>query len=130
MKTMMEILDDTVAYYSADPEGRRAADPETEVCCYRTEVGHMCAVGRYRDFAFKVAAMREGLSVRILMREYGQDIFIPEAKGHTALFWQDLQYLHDKSQRWTRTGLSTTGEREVHAIRTRILSGEYGKASA
>lgn len=110
-KSKVEIIQETVDYYSADPDGRRAN--ENGDCMYLASDGRMCAVGRCMadpkvagDYIGDYRDMLE--HVRSQGVQY--DILKPEYQGHSVGFWEDLQMFHDSDVNWDSNGLSELGQ--------------------
>ena len=113
----LETLNETVEFYSVDPNGRRAFNAENfGQCHYKTSDGRKCAVGRL----FKRGEYSE---------KYGSTTFInlPLKKGVKRLrdtygvdFLQTLQKLHDTSTNWNNDGLSEIGKREVEYLKIKF----------
>lgn len=114
-KTALEIIDETVAYYSEDVS-RRAIGNSITSCSYYTEDGRMCAVGRCLQ---KPENFKGNLqSAHSLNAEFGlEEIIKEEYKGHTLSFWESLQHLHDDNDHWTETGLNEHGLRKLENIK-------------
>jgi len=111
--TKHEIIDETVEYYEINPIGRRSIkDPALSGGCfyYRENDGiiQMCAVGRCMVDPKKYAP--SGAYVSTLLEGEGEEILKPEYRGHEAVFWRDLQQLHDSSTYWNLQGLSDEGK--------------------
>lgn len=105
-KTKLEIINETVAFYSEDVK-RRAADA-FGVCEYKTADNRKCAVGR----VLLAKAFREDLdghdALDILII-YGDSLFKNNYRGHAPAFWNDLQFLHDRREYWNGEGLTAAG---------------------
>lgn len=112
MKTKLEIIDETVAYYTEDVNRRAISGI---ICEYLTEDGRMCAVGRCM-----IAPKQEfkGVCSNIYTYENGEaetieepldNLLKKEYRGHNIDFWKDLQLLHDCNTNWNNYGLSSTG---------------------
>jgi hypothetical protein len=109
MKTKVEIINETVQYYSEDTS-RRGFNSEHGYQ-YLTPTGKMCAVGRClldpnKGYAGTVYGFR-------LLSNHGHIPIDPELKpeyrGHEIDFWCELQALHDNSEYWNSYGLSQAG---------------------
>ncbi len=106
MKTKLEILNETVEYYSQ--LGRRALRSDGS-CVYKTLDGRMCAVGRCmlspEDYG------RPGIITLCLgLPETLDSMLKPEYRGHLPGFWSSLQRLHDSAKHWNKDGsLSDAG---------------------
>lgn len=122
IKRMLEILDETIAYYSADVT-RRAYDTEQQRCRYFIpEGGQMCAVGRCLEHPEELAKSDvgawaiEGLNLRLK----------PEYRELSIGFWCRLQSLHDTSIFWQLgIGLTERGKEEVKTLRAEIEADPY-----
>jgi hypothetical protein len=108
MKTKVEIINETVKYYSEDPS-RRGFEPGRG-CVYLTSTGCMCAVGRClidpsKGFLGDVPSFCrvDGMPADL------ETELKPEYRGHDLQFWGDLQRLHDYSFYWCETGLTELG---------------------
>lgn len=111
----LEILEETVKYYSEDTN-RRALDIDSS-CLYNTEDGRYCAVGRCFNEEYKSTAEKlysGKLVEHIPNLEYKLE---PQYKGHEIEFWTKLQRLHDDDDNWDENGLSTDGEAKVNHIK-------------
>ncbi len=122
MKTLtkIEIIEETVEFYSKDPEGRRSLD-EFRDCKYNGPKGTHCAVGRcmlskYKRLGSKFKHNSE--DVYVLLDADNIDHFLsPKYRGHGITFWQDLQELHDKDSFWDKRGLSAYGKTLVKELK-------------
>ena len=114
-KTKKEIIDETVAFYSEDPQGRRAYSHQHATCMYKDDSGNMCAVGRCLDpentdpEAFEMLGDAE-----TLFAEYHVS-FKQEYQGHETTFWEDLQSFHDTELNFDPQGGLTPQGRSVVA---------------
>jgi hypothetical protein len=130
-KTILEIIDETILYYSTDTH-RRAYDPDKHNCMYRTADDRRCAVGRcleekelgrFTDYVGDVFDLmyeffrdeKEYRSPETLV----QEPFKPEYRGYPLGFWSQLQNLHDGDKYWTTEGLSEEGQKRVELIKRR-----------
>lgn len=118
MKTKLEIIDETVQYYSEDVS-RRAQEFGT--CNYMDDAGNRCAVGRcLAEEHIYDAADIEG-PVRDLIIELGvadiDEVLSREYQGHDMFFWDDLQHLHDHEGYWKVGGLTAKGEDWVERMK-------------
>lgn len=132
-KTMLEILDETVAYYSEDLS-RRGINSEG-LCVYEAE-GRYCAVGRclIDPKKFQEAIKNAGSATAIIyLKEknlFNDSMFKEEYRGHPIKFWRNLQTLHDTKEFWVKGGLSDnnqilSGLKHYNMIVHKILSNEY-----
>lgn len=108
-KTMLEILDETVKYYSEDTSRRGFSN--VGICEYLTRDGKMCGVGRcMKNPTIK---MRGAVTEMMLYGYTGsgriislEDELKPEYKGHPINFWVSIQILHDGAEHWNASGLT------------------------
>lgn len=112
--TTLEIINETVEYYSKDTK-RRAP------CLYFQEsTGNMCAVGRCANNPKELNPFRFfsqlGLS--------DEEIFKPEYRGHSVEFWSDLQKLHDNNLNWDESGLSFLGKDQVETLKVKYSQNQ------
>ena len=115
--TEQEYLEDTIRYYSKDPDKLRCV---TEgVCHYNSaEPGVVgCAIGRKMKKADRGrldAVDPNGVGIETVIK-YIQDEEIPKSilpawmRKMKLVFLCDLQRLHDKSEFWDSDGLSRVG---------------------
>lgn len=123
MKTQIEIILETLAYYGEDPVNRRAYDSQLVSCRYLHD-GKMCAVGRcmtpdalqaarYVDETVGPQSASRLLydiqeSLDEVEHEDGyecpfvtfDDLLKPEYRGQPLSFWASLQTLHDGEDHW------------------------------
>ena len=103
MKTKVEIIKETVEYYSKNPRGVRKAEAGGfgfRCVYYNEDSGAMCAVGRCLMIPEQYSTIREniycsfdwigGLDARLK----------PEYRGHKLRFWVKLQTFHDTGGNW------------------------------
>ena len=126
MLTAEQIIDETVAYYSADT--KRRADT-IDGCQYYTVEGNMCAVGRClinpKEVEEFVQTNLRGLAAATTLNaksEKGLDALLKEEyRGHSINLWSDLQRLHDSSfdsDYWDEHGLTQYGLECLQDIKT------------
>lgn len=101
MKSKIEIIEETIAYYEEDPSRRAMIGTS---CAYKTDNGNMCAVGRClteQGLAFASEFANESDVYGLYETNEGlDDILKEEYRGHELSFWSDLQSLHDTSSYW------------------------------
>jgi len=120
----LDLLDETVKYYSEDPSRRAARDLNgRNVCKYLTTDGRKCAVGRCLetyDASIESWSVTNKSNYDFIVKE---EYFFEKYRGFSRNFWSELQLLHDGKQYWTNKGLSEYGEKEVSRIRKLIEEG-------
>lgn len=129
--TKLELLEDTVKYYSIDTSRRAVVKLEygaTE-CMYTTDDGQHCAVGRWLQPNYKNTDWTNniGCSADDLLRDTGviqpyepDELFVEEVQHIPAWFWMDLQQLHDNHVFWDKDGLTEAGVEKVDELREDI----------
>lgn len=108
MKTYIDVIEETVKYYSQDPN-LRSVDHKGN-CLYNGPDGKLCAFARYVE---NPKSLSEGLAVNdnihCLKDEYTHLDSIE--------FWDDLRNLHDLDGFWDHEGLSSVGLCEVNRLK-------------
>jgi hypothetical protein len=114
MKTKLEIIDETVKYYSTDTSRRGIQKTKigTNSCTYLTEDGKMCAVGRCM---IKPTIDLEGAADDVLADSF--HLLKPEYRIEDLNFWIDLQRLHDDCYFWNENGLTKEGLNQVKRLK-------------
>lgn len=112
MKTKLEIIEETVKYYSEDTS-RRAV---TRGKCKYFADGRMCAVGRclvdaqeFQNALKGVRIKKTGIKVLGTSARFSENDLKEEYRGHEDDFWDELQRLHDNPGMWIINGLSQGG---------------------
>jgi hypothetical protein len=121
LKTKIEIIEETVAYYSENP--RSVKYGSLSKCVYLNENGNKCAFSR--------CCTDEGvtwLHEQIDVIEEGDSViqhFLkhlkPEYQGHDFEFWKDIQRLHDNKGYWVNGNgkLNERGETCVNWLKNK-----------
>lgn len=116
MKTKLQIINETAAFYGADPS-RRGLDDDGG-CVYKATVKGVvkhCAVGRC---LLKPSARSNGPVLLVFDGRAGLDENLkPEYQGHPLSFWADLQNWHDNERNFTKTGLSDRGKKILRELK-------------
>lgn len=114
--TKIEIINETISYYSEDVNRRGLS--KTGNCVYLSEDGTMCAVGRCLKEPEKFRNLEE--EINILLREGKthniNDLLKEKYTGHNQLFWEDLQMLHDNNYYWNSDGLTNGGKSKTEEL--------------
>lgn len=116
MKTKLEIIEETVRYYSEDPS-RQSKNHSNGACYYLSPDGKKCAFGRC---CIDPKVTWSGPVYHIFDRETRQEIhyedaLMPEYRGHGYVFWKELQNLHDLML--DGTGFTKDGQKEIHRMK-------------
>lgn len=112
MKTMLEILNETIGAYTSKTRAINASG----CCVFLTHDGKMCAIGR-------CLITPGGLNVV----EDLESILKPEYRGYPPAFWAALQVLHDHARFWNDEGLSDTGVNHI-AMQPILSAVKHGRA--
>jgi hypothetical protein len=134
MLTKLEILEETIAYYSEDVS-RRAIytevitdgdeDYEEPQCYYESPDGKHCAAGRMMTEEFLNSKyLIEGTSITSLIDASSIPVFKPEYQGHNNKFYTELQRLHDADHNWDSNGLTELGRQKVESIKEEFINVE------
>lgn len=120
MKTKIQIIDETVKYYSTHERGIK---PNGN-CEYITPEGNMCAVGRCLLKKELPRIIKTNIGpVSDLYDNYENDPpFKKNYQGHEEYFWSRLQTLHDYKDYWVRNkkggwDLTEDGKNALAAIK-------------
>lgn len=122
MKTYTSIIEEVAQFYSEDPS-RRAKD-DAGICCYLTDDGRKCAVGRYLSDPEKFRHAR--CNAENLLLNASIQALMPEVQHlKDTDFWQRLQRFHDDDRHWILTDyqdatsrkLTTTGEAYLRQLK-------------
>lgn len=130
-KTKVQIIDETVEYYSADPKRRAVANMDR--CFYYIEGDNrLCAFSRCmidprmgEKIAGGVRSLVKQLYPNTDMSLEESKIMVPtgilkpEYDGHNIVFWTDIQGIHDTSINWNDEGLSGIGKARVGILKER-----------
>lgn len=119
--TKIEIIDDTVAYYSADVSRRSISDERSSKCLYKGPKEKECAFQRVvendlskydqdSNFGF-------GSTCVTVMKNEPELKFKEGYEGHNAGFWIEIQDLHDRFEYWNNEGLTEKGKEYVESLK-------------
>lgn len=124
MKTKLEIIDETVAFYSADTS-RRAVNRKG--CEYIAKDGRMCALGRC---AQAPSELDDNMFAREVLRAHeDEEVFKPEYQGHSPDFWSDVQELHDEATHWDTAGITSFGRAFVEVLKMKYAAPQESTPS-
>ena len=124
---MLDVLKETVDYYSADPNGRRSLDPHhnnilgTDSCLYNGPEGKQCAASRLCD---DIPKGLEGDAWEEKFREFLK----PEYESLPHSFIYKLQKFHDLAPHWDKPQncISDDGLAFVGKFEYEIKEGKIG----
>ena len=110
--TPLELIEETVAYYSEDTS-RRGVNAGGD-CEYKTGRGQMCAVGRCLMKKTNTEPFNDNIGVADLFSDYGgARLFQVKYRKIEKGLWVDLQIFHDSFLNWNDKGLTDRGSREL-----------------
>ena len=121
--TYLDILNDTIEYYSVDPVNRRSIDIDNDKCYYSFE-GKNCAFGRYIDNVDKFIQDHYDYNHETsysILNTFGMEVLKEEVRHlDDCEFWCLLQNLHDHTFNWNEKGLTEIGLSKVKKIKEYI----------
>ncbi len=117
MKTKVEIIEETAAYYSEDVN-RRSLDGNK--CVYNGPDGKQCAFARVCEKP--IDQRQEGTSAWALIKQTGTALLKDEYKINDAAFWDAIQGLHDYPDNWDEKGLTEAGKQRVELLKKTYAS--------
>lgn len=114
--TTIEIIDETVEYYSADTN-RRSVNIEGTECVYNGPDGKLCAFSRC-VLPTELYNLIEGSNASEFEIHGSLDyLLIEQYRGHAPSFWVSLQSIHDNTDYWSIDGLTSIGRSKVDEIK-------------
>jgi len=122
--TAIEIINETVAFYSADTN--RRSKSEIGRCLYAGLNGNKCAYSRcWKEGVYD--PIFEGKGVIHTEMPSPDELVDEKYKGHSVDFWSDLQYLHDFNDNWNVNSLSEEGKLSVKRLLEKYKKINHGK---
>ena len=109
MKTKLEIINETVAYYSEDVS-RRSLD--VNHCLYLNDKGNTCAFSRCCIDPSSLSP-HEGEPAHQVLSAIGYDCLKPAYRIEDPAFWTQIQCLHDYHENCSENGLTESGKEFV-----------------
>jgi hypothetical protein len=127
--TAIEIIAETVAYYSADVKRRSFVvenDPRNDgnnTCVYQGPNGEKCAYSRcWKEGAYN-PNYEENTADQLYQFGVTPDDLVSERyMGHSDEFWYDLQMIHDGHPFWDENGLTDMGRIAVDNINKKYIN--------
>lgn len=118
---MLEVLNETVEYYSEDTSRRAVVRVgSSRTCEYLTSDGRMCAVGRCIIDPENVPSVGDGNNT-FYFGVKDRITFKPEYQGLPDDFWAELQELHDSESCWDESGITSYGKEVMYDLCDRFL---------
>jgi len=130
--TKLELLEDTVKYYSEDTSRRAVVKLKSGAteCMYTTDDGQHCAVGRWLQPNYQNTDWldNEGCSADDLLKgcsvnDYRyevDDLFVEGVRHIPAWFWINHVLLHDNDVFWDKDGITQAGVEKVDELKEDI----------
>jgi len=120
-KTKIQIIEETVEYYSADTSRRGVFGSNCVYYAPRLNDEVMCAVGRCIKEPKKLHGVFASITrlAEKVNEESLDNLLKEEYRGHSKDFWQDLQGFHDTRENWNEhIGLTEEGETNLKLLLT------------
>jgi len=121
--TYLDVLEETINFYSLDPLNRRSVDTNYGICYYSYE-GKNCAFGRYIndvDNFIKKHPNYNSETPWSIISTFGIEVMKEEVRHLTdEIFWEKIQKLHDSEWYWNETGLTQRGIKYTNEIKEHI----------
>ena len=117
--TVEQIVEETIEYYRTHSRSINPFSAQTE-CLYNGPNGERCAFSRC-CIENAVSKLTENKSAALIIDFHGDEILLPQYRGHNPLFWADLQSLHDINIYWVPNkyggnDLTIVGSKRVERI--------------
>lgn len=128
--TELELLNDTIAYYSVDPVNRRCYNSINGACAYspktinKVGLSNGCAIGRHlRPEVQKRFDTTSQLSTigRIISDDENKKLLPEWMQKMNVDFLTDIQNLHDLDIYWDENGLTESGKFAVKYIKNTYI---------
>lgn len=128
-KTRIEIINEVVEFYTADPKSRRSII--NRACLYNGSNGSHCAIGKYLKPELQAQGDKlKGNSEALSDLQDSQnverldDLLIEEVRGYEKHFWGDLQSFHDSDPNWDleKNCLTEHGKERVKQLLARYAN--------
>lgn len=118
MKSKLEIIEETALAYT-DPKNRAVF--AGGLCRYKTPDGRKCAVGRCmlnpsEAMVGTVGTLRNEFALKL------DDELKEEYRGHSLVFWADLQNFHDRARNFSDNGISDIGNDNLNTLRIKYAN--------
>lgn len=127
--SMVEIIDETVKFFGDDPTRRSKRKGEglnPAVCSYNGDNGNHCAIGRCLTQEAldhdpdEQAGNTTVCNIWSCIEELDLDLQ-PQYRGHSMIFWEKLQHLHDCERFWDCNGITQCGMRESLSMQSQFM---------
>lgn len=106
-KSKIEIIDETVEFYSTHPRSVVKDAWGIPNCVYQGPGCRRCAVARCADVHQSVLTEQKTVTAAEV-----KVVFLEEYEGHSLHFWRQLQCLHDDNECWRESSPDAT-ERQL-----------------
>ena len=118
IKTKLEVIRETVDYYSKDVTRRSMNGSD---CMYVSSDGKNCAFSRCCADPSSLKSY-EGYGASQVIDKFGFECLKPEYMIEDKSFWNELQALHDIKSNWNETGLTDEGRKYVAELENKYLN--------
>lgn len=128
--TELELLEDTVKYYSEDIRRRckRTNCTYSPITVGKEGISEGCAIGRHldKDFALEIDNLDLSCSgIMAVLEETDKSRFPEWMLKMKPNFLEHLQDLHDRDFYWNEKGLSEEGINCVNMIKNNLVNNSY-----
>ena len=129
MKTKLEIIEETAAFYNLGNRSVELSDSGFENCAYIGRDNKRCAFSRCCLDSPEVLSFlkeHEGDTADEVLEaagDKGLEILKEDYRGHEDDFWNELQVFHDRDYYWGEDGLNEIGEER----KARLIGDWSGK---
>lgn len=121
----LDVLEETINFYSVDPLNRRSVDTDFGNCYYKYGTKN-CAFARYMnsvDSFIEDNPEYNGETARSIIATFGMDVMREEVRHLIDVeFWCKLQILHDEKTHWDKDGINEDGIEYANKIKEYIKS--------
>lgn len=115
--TALEIIDETVAFYSEDVSRRSL---EGGRCIYLSPTGAKCGVGRCmnEDGLQKFGGSVDSVGSLEFDGDTFDDFLQDQYHGQNLNFWGEIQLFHDISRNWNSSAITDVGIGQAQELRS------------
>ena len=116
--TISEIVDETIAFYQNNPRSFFIDEDGDNRCRYNGPNGEKCAFSRCCTPESKFDEGDNALS-------QANAVLLPQYEGHSLVFWNALQRLHDNNNHWNGNVLTDAGIEYANQIKSTVYNTTY-----
>jgi hypothetical protein len=116
--TISEIVDETIAFYQKNPRSIGINGYGEITCAYNGPNGEKCAFSRCCTTESKFDEGHNAIS-------QVSAVLLPQYQGHSLMFWNALQQLHDNDNHWNRNELTDAGIAYANEIKSSVYDTTF-----